>query len=160
MITRISIAVFVVLLISGCTRQELPKGIPDLYPAKIQVLQEGTPLAEADIELIGSDSQHGWPVAGRTGADGIADLVTYGKYKGAPVGDYKITVSKKEVIIDRKGLPELNPDGEPNPVTQTTFQLVENSYTQAGNTPLSCHIDKKNKLISIDAGKKIRQEIK
>ncbi len=38
-------------LMTGCTGQQKPKDLPELYPVKITVIQDGKPLADASVSL-------------------------------------------------------------------------------------------------------------
>ncbi|MDR1269130.1 MAG: hypothetical protein LBK82_06370 [Planctomycetaceae bacterium] len=81
----------------GCG-QKLPDGMPKLYPVTITIVQENTPLEGAIVQLIPEDSSLStWGPMGITNASGVTELQTNGKYKGSPLGQFKVLVTKKEI---------------------------------------------------------------
>lgn len=81
------------LWLLGCNSAKLPQGMPDLVPAKLTITQEGKPLADAEVALCGST----WNIFGTSDAKGVVVLRTYQyEIKGAPHGEYIVTVSKAE----------------------------------------------------------------
>ena len=148
-------------LMTGCG-ERLPDGMPRLYPASITVTQEGTPLAEAVVQLVSEDPANAsWGAGGTTNESGIAVLRTNGKYNGAPLGTYKVTVSKMEQ--DPHPNPELKGGGEDEvrrylAVARTlrTYRLIEPQYSSLNDTPLRVEIIPNERTYAIDAGKKIR----
>jgi hypothetical protein len=83
-----------VLFVSGCGEPR-PAGMPKLYPASIIVTFEGEPFDGATVQLMPEDAAIArWGPIGQTNSSGVAVLRTDGKYNGAPLGNYKILVSK------------------------------------------------------------------
>jgi len=71
--------------------------MPDLYPVTIMVTQENAPLTDALIDLVPSDGQNAWGAGGKTDAQGVAIMFARPDFKGAPIGKYKVVVTKKEI---------------------------------------------------------------
>ena len=158
---------FAVSFIVGCGPR-LPDGMPRLYPVSIEVTQEGAPLGEAMVTLH-SDSPNlaRWVPSGVTNASGIAVLMTDGKYKGAPLGTYKVAVVRTS--LDPHPEPELVNEQPGSPgaaryqqleTARKAFIYVESPYTSMGTTPLTVEITANQKMYPVDAGKKIKDAIK
>ena len=89
--------VCVFLLFSGCGGERLPPDLPKLYPATITVMQDGKPLADAEVVVINVDPSAKWSAGGTTDQNGVLHLRTMGRYKGIPLGRYKVAVQKIEI---------------------------------------------------------------
>lgn len=89
---------FVSCVCVSCT-QPKPAGMPELIPFEIKVTQEDKPLGGAYVRLKGEKTPH--LVDGVTDSNGVAKLMTQGKYRGAPVDQYTVTI-KKEVETPSK----------------------------------------------------------
>lgn len=88
------ILVLLAVMQPGCKKDSRPEGLPDLYPFTIKILQEGSPVEGASVNLASTDpALMKWPCGGMTGADGVATMNTYG-FPGAPAGSFKVVVSK------------------------------------------------------------------
>jgi hypothetical protein len=159
-IRTLIISLLVVCTFSGCSKEPRPAGMPRLYPVSLKIVQEGETLEGAMVQLIPEDSANSsWGPGGTTDASGIAVLQTNGKYKGAPLGKYKVTVSKKEKE------PHPNPELAGGPEfrqylavlkTLKTYSFVEPQYGSIKDTPLRVEITANEKTYTIDAGKKIK----
>ena len=122
--TMLLIALFIIV---GCGGEQRPDGMPRLYPAAITVMQGGSPLAEASVVLFPEDSANErWAPMGTTDASGVAVLRVDGRYEGAPLGTYKVTVSKLEII-----------DG---PGESRAVQHVPSQYGSLEDSPLRVEI--------------------
>jgi len=150
----------VVFPLTGCSEKR-PDGMPKLYPASITVTMDGTPLAAAMVQLYAEDSANSqWGPGGITTASGIAELQTNGRYQGAPLGVYKVAVSKQE--MDKHPNPEwanLPPD-DPNyrrymqiAENLKAFEVVAPEFSQLSKTPLKIEITAKVKSYQIEVGK-------
>jgi hypothetical protein len=143
----------VLILISGCSQKKKPDGLPELYPLTITITQNGnTPLAGASVRLISTDKQGTprWNVSGITDNSGTAKIQTYGEFKGAPVGNYKIVISKEELVYDTSTPPKIT----------ERFHLVESKYTNVQQTPLSIDVKPDTGKATFDVGKSVREKIK
>ena len=137
----LALAVFVT---TGCGGQRLPDGMPRLYPVSVTVTQEGTPLANATVSLFPEDAAlQQWAPMGTTDAAGTAELFVNGLYKGAPLGTFKVAVSKREAV----------PDSNPPKIRD----FVEPQYGRT-DTPLNVVIVAGQKEYAVDAGKKVNVE--
>ena len=149
-------------LMTGCWGEPRPAGMPKLYPASIVVTQEGTPLEGASVQLFPEDSANSqWGPGGMTDASGVAELRTNGKYPGAPLGSYKVVVTKHgfepHPHPEWADLPESDPNRWKYLQIQEglkAFELVETKYSLLKETPLRVEITAKEKTYPVDAGSK------
>jgi len=138
--------------------------MPRLYPASIEVTQEGIPLAEATVALIPVDpGLDRWGPAGITNASGVVVLQTNGLYTGAPLGTYKVVVSKTSIELHPN--PELENAEMGSADYEKYRQLdsarmevnyVEPQYSSMENTPLTIEVVAGQKAYSVDAGKQVQ----
>jgi hypothetical protein len=92
------VLVLSLLIFTSCGGEPKPEGLPALYPAKITILQAEKKLDGASVILINEEtSQSQWLVGGVTDSNGVCTLKTLGKFDGAPVGKYKVTVEKTTI---------------------------------------------------------------
>lgn len=117
-----------VLFSGGCGGSKKPDGLPDLHPCEVRISMNGSPLADADVSLIGADGR--WPAGGRTDATGTAKIATRG-YPGAAEGDYKVTVGKMSVPPSMGG--DVASTEEPKP-------MIHEIYSNSGTTKLQCTV--------------------
>ena len=132
---RACLFAFTVLLFSGCSGEPLPPGIPKLYPATLTVIQDGKPLAGAGVILTNVDPSSDWSAGGATDQNGVLKLRTLGRYDGAPVGTYRVSVQK--IIEDN------------------TFQVVDPKFAR-GVTELEVEITPRNFHFTVDVGPAVR----
>ena len=137
---------------TGCGGEPLPEGLPSLVPCQVKVTQGAEPLTEASVTLIPVSGDK-WSGTGRTDASGVAVIYTWDKHKGAPLGKYKVIVSKTE--SDK--VQAVSSDN-PAPPPIKSYNLVEDVY-QGDATPLAIEVVKGTKEYAVDAGKKVRNEI-
>ena len=81
------------LFVAGCG-EKLPPDLPKLYPTVVSVIQGGEPLEGANVNLLPKDPNSRWAASGVSNSAGKVDFFTEGKYRGAPEGEYQVTVSK------------------------------------------------------------------
>lgn len=95
------LTVVVMSLVVSCNRSKIPPkpdGMPDPVPCSITVQDEsGSPIADASVMLLPIEGSN-WGASASSNADGVANLVTEGFYKGAVPGKYKVVISKKERV--------------------------------------------------------------
>lgn len=151
------LAIFSIFLFSGCTKSSRPDDLPPLFPCTITVTQDGANLADALVELVPQDSIPYSP-SSMTDSDGDAVLKTYG-FSGAPAGKYKIVVRK---TIEDDIVHGTDEYGNQAVVSSTRYNLVEDTYTQAKQTPHEIEVasNSKGTKLTIDVGKAIREAIK
>jgi hypothetical protein len=153
------------LFLTGCGEQ-LPDGMPKLYPALITVTQEGEPLEEATVMLIPEDSAlMQWGPSGITDESGIAEMKTNAKYKGAPLGKYTVTVMKRErephPHPEWAGLSETDPNYRQFVQIARMlkhYDLVESHFGSVANSPLRIEVSAGQKEYTVDVGKKVKVE--
>jgi len=161
-IIHLSLFIACLLLFSGCGGQNLPPGIPKLYPATITVMQDGQPLAGAEIIVINTDPSTNWSAGGITDKNGVVKLRTMGQYEGAPLGRYKVGVKKIEIPdialpaerpSDPEGLKEYN--RLVKEIDDNTFLFVEDKFS-IGQTQLQVEITASNLNGTVDVSPAIR----
>ena len=153
------------LLMTGCG-ESLPAGMPRLYSASILVTQEGEPLAGALVMLLAEDEDlTQWGPGGVTDASGVAQLQTNGRYKGAPLGTYKVAVTKRETEPHPNPEWANLPDGDPNfrrfveiGNRLRTYDYIETQYGSIIDTPLRVEITARQRAHTVDVGRKIATE--
>ena len=151
------------VLLAGCS-ETLPDGFPKLHPTTLTVIQEGTPLAEANVFLYSIDDPSSrWIVTGVTDSKGIAQLETIAtaqiRKKGAPAGKFKVTVNRSKA----DEVPVVSPMAEQDEINAWRAEMrqlkpqvhcyVEQQYTDINATPLEVVLEKKTNAVSVDAGK-------
>jgi hypothetical protein len=154
-----------VLFLSGCGGEQLPPGIPKLYPATITVVQDGHPLAGAEVIILNADPSTNWSAGGVTDSNGVLKLKTMGRYAGAPLGTYKVSVSKIEVPDIT--LPSDVPDDpaerkEYNRIVKeienNTFYIVDPKF-KLGRSQLKVEITPSNLHHEVDVSPAIRVKV-
>lgn len=153
----------IVFLIGCNSGRARPKGMPKLYPCTVTVIQEGAPLAGAIVKFFPQGTTLNWTVSGKTDAMGMAIIYTDGYFAGAPAGEYKVTIDKRETVAPP--MPAVMPTSErelerlQNKMEAETkeYRLVEPIYCKVDSTPLSISIEKKRMEQSFDVGKKYRE---
>ena len=130
---------------SGCGQKALkPEGLPDLFPCNITVTQDGSPKMGIAVMLYPENASITWPITGGTDAGGVAVMVTYGQFKGVPLGKYKVVLSKFA----------------PGPTDDHPgFEDVEEKFRSEKTTPLELEITSGKVDYSIDAGKSVKDEL-
>jgi hypothetical protein len=142
--------IIVALFCAGCHVQNKPSDLPTLYHVTITITQDGLPLGGADIVLIPDASNEKWAPGGVTDSSGVAHIQTHGKYSGAPVGKYKICVSKTETekILNRNESDHSFPP--------KVYRLIEEQYTDSVKTPLEIEIVQGKNTKTFDVGKAVK----
>ena len=142
--------VFVVLV--GCSKgPSKPEGMPELVPCKVKVVQDGSPLANANVVLIPvAPAGTVWPVGGQTDAAGIAEMRTYGEHVGAPVDHYKVVVSK--VKVETLVPATTSADGQYQPAQEKLYDLVAPALGFPPTSTLEIQVVKGTTDYSVDVG--------
>ncbi len=149
------------VLILGCGKEKKPEGMPDIHPCIIKVIQENSPLAGAKIVAISTDKEISkkWSVTGETDENGTATLVTRGKFKGVPAGDYVLIITKDE--IEQKEIASTNPNAQEKQYSAPKFfSLIDPKSSDEKTSPHKITVEPKNNTFDIDVGKKVRIEKK
>ncbi|MDR0337995.1 MAG: carboxypeptidase-like regulatory domain-containing protein [Planctomycetaceae bacterium] len=132
----------------GCNHSRRPAGLPVLHPCAITVTQNGEPVADVSVQLV-SKEESVWSVTGTTDTSGNAVLVTFGQFRGAPVGDYKVVLSKR--------LMETNTSASEyvSDITQV-YSLIDVKYTDSETSPLEMSVEKGRNAMSFEIGSPVR----
>ena len=156
MMKKLCVLFSFLLLMTGCSGEKNPEGMPDLYPCHVTITQAGAPLADAEVTLVSSEpGMNKWPVFGKTDQNGIAQIKTYGKYEGAPSGVFSVTVQKEEFVYDTAGKRKNEVDN-PLPSIKERYSLVDKKMTDAKTSPLSVQVEKKENKLTLNVGEKVR----
>lgn len=132
---------------------KVPSDVPKLVPCSIKVTKGGAPLEKAQVILYNTAGGGSLTVCGTTDANGVANISTIrASYvgKGAPVGDFKVTVSK-EVEVPHWKTPEelaaMTPpeaekyDQEMQKKRAALPRIVPIELTDQAKTPLTVKVD-------------------
>jgi hypothetical protein len=140
-------------VLCGCGEKK-PDGLPRLQPASLQFTQDGAPCGGASVVLVPL-GESPWIVGGFTNDSGVAELKTHRKYSGAPVGNYKIIVSKveREIIGPAKTSMYDVEEG-------INYHLVDPIYSTTKETPLEVEIVKGKNVKSFELGKQVKAKVK
>ena len=154
-----------ILLCTGCGGEKLPPGMPKLYPATITVIQDGRPLAGAEVIILNVDPSANWSAGGVTDNSGTLKLRTLGRYNGAPVGKYKVAVIKIENpdIALPSGSPSTPEERKEydrllKEIEDNTFYLVDPKFGLE-KTELEVEITPSNLKVTVDVSPAVRIKV-
>jgi len=153
--------VTILICLCGCSGEKRPDGMPPLYPAVgIKVTQDGAPLEGAHVSLRPLDKSITWGIAGTTDAQGIAQLWTYGKHKGAYAGTFKVVVSKNVNEGEKEYLEALdrNDSRAAAAIEVKSFSFLEEKFGLESQTPLEIEVTSSSKIIEVDVSPAVRIE--
>ena len=148
------------LFVIGCgAKGPRPDGFPALVPVTVTVNQEGQPLADAQVSLVPSDGAKNWFSGGTTDSGGNVTVTTYGAHSGAPVGKYKVVVSKEvhEGLEEYQAAMAREDEAAARRIDVKVFACVEAPYREAATTPLEIEVVKGTKNYSVDVGKIVKE---
>ncbi len=150
----------------GCS-EPLPAGMPKLQKVKITLTQEGKPCDDAKIGLnpIGGNAQ--WSSGGTTNSQGVLEPVTHGKYKGMPVGKYKVTVDKSvgegepppPSPIDAESQKKFN-EYKASGKTYHLYQVIPDKYRLRDSSPLEIDVTEGGGEFTLDIPESVKAEVK
>jgi len=148
-----------VIALVGCRKEQRPDGMPPLVPCEISVTQDGNPLDGATVGLVAEKDASGkvWLVNGHTGPNGVAVIKTYGRFTGAPINKYKVTVFKEET--EKVGPVYIDKDTGREKQETHYYHLVEPALAMADTSTLELEVVKGTKRYTVDVGKAVRVEI-
>ena len=135
----------IAVLVFHDTWSSQPNGLPQVYPCILSITQLGTPLEGAMVQLSPMDGKQSWSTAGITDENGNAKMRTYGKWNGAPLGKFKVTVIK--YIAEGKENKEI------------FYSLVETQYTDPALSDLEIEIVKGENHKTFDVGNIVKEHI-
>jgi len=146
------------LFSAGCSSKKKPDGLPTLYPCEIVVKQEGAPLTGATVMLLSEDNSVSWTVGGGTNDAGVARIFTHGDFAGAPLGRYKVTITKN--VIENSPTPEqLSNPNFSGPMGEA-YDYVDLQYKTKDSTPLNIEITAGKNTQEYEVGAPIRERVK
>ena len=150
----VSALLLTLTFLTGCTGEKKPDGFPPVYPTTIIVTQEGQPLAEATVLLCAeSEALQKWSVAGQTDATGAANVITYGKFPGAPAGDFTVVVTKD--VTEKFGEAKMV-GGEMSQPPMKIYSVVDTIQTDQKTATNKVKVEKGKNEFKIDVGKKVK----
>jgi hypothetical protein len=152
------------LNLSGCSPSR-PSDLPKLVNVTLTITQEGKPLSGAMVNLDRTEQDGIYSAGGTTDENGVCLLYTHSKYKGAPLGKYKVRISRTEIIpkpINKKPksaaeFETYKKEEAKNP--PKTYQFVEKIYTDTKTTPLEIDITGSMQK-TFDVGKAVKDVVK
>lgn len=144
-------SVFLIFALPGCSKSDKPEGFPDLYPCEIKIVQDGAPLEGANVTLVGGAT---WAVGGGTNAGGVAKIHTHGKFDGAPVGKYKVLVTKN--VTEGAPTPEQLNDPSYSGDGGSTYNTVDKKFGTQTTTPLEIEITPGSNSETFDVEKAVK----
>lgn len=161
--------IMTLLAVLGCSGGPAkPPNFPKLYPCSVTVTQEEKPLEGATVRLVPKTGTFDWVIMGITNANGIAEIATHIQFKGAPLGEFKVLVTKNEQtpsIFDSKEPPE---EGTPEYEVwrkgieyekRPNYALVNRDYGSEKTTPFEIKIENGKNAQSFEVGAPIRVKI-
>jgi hypothetical protein len=152
---------FIIFLSNGCGKPpNLPPDFPKVVPCEITVIQDGKPLEGAMVSLVpvGESGKYAKGCSGRTDAQGIASLMTYGQV-GVPFGKYKVLISKNR---DEGGKEVDDEYGGKKTVGAKVYAYVDAKYSQEASALFEVEVtDQKTAImIQCDVGAAIHQYLR
>ncbi len=149
------LAATTLVVFAGCKDKSRPSDLPDGVACTVSVVQDGQPLADAEVMLVGMDEANKkYSPGGRTDAKGDCELKTYG-YPGVAPGKYKVTIWKDveeggETIVDEE-------TGEETYVGGAETMTVDTTFRDAATTTLEIDIQAKMEKPVFDVGESISE---
>lgn len=153
----------------GCGGEKLPAGMPKPVPTTITLTLDGKGLADASVTMIPDSGSYA--AVGKTDSNGVAEMKTDGKYKGAVPGSYKVVVGAKDEI----DYGEFGPPPTDDPVALDKWNrdvdaaggaaafkrisLVSQEFTAADATPLTLTVGEGKVAETFDLGASVREEV-
>ena len=129
----VSLLLFV-FVFAGCGTNKRPAGMPKLTPCEFTFqYEDGTPLEKAFVMMYPVVGQ--WYANGTTDSNGFAKMSTQGLYTGAAPGEYKVTVTKQDIIDP----PGYIPGNEDNPAS-IVKDLIDRGFATPDKTPLKINV--------------------
>ncbi len=144
------------VLFVGCKGEPRPDGMPNLVPCTVVITQNNAPLEGASIELYSKGESCPWPITGKTDAEGKANLVTYGKFQGAPKGTFTVVVEKTAIENEEEYKKAYDENGRPT--TNKKFNVlsfVDKKYKTKESSSLEIKIEGKTEQ-TFDVGAPVK----
>ena len=134
-------------LVTGCGKKR-PEGLGKTYPCSVEVTKGGEPLDDAKVILL-SKTGIGFTMVGKTGADGIAKIITEFDFPGVPEGKYSVAIVKPPQNPVQKPPEEVAQmsmaegqayDAEREKAARTLVKIVPEHLTVASASPLEIEV--------------------
>ena len=152
------------LLYSGCGSPP-PSELGELYPVKITVVDQDTPLEGVRVTLVKKNTTSAWGCAGTSDKHGVAVITTSTNAfsgKGVPGGVYTITLGKTPPFPK-----ELEPQQEEDSLPNREFNALQKKRKEfleqnriipeileaAKTSPIEMTIEKDSGTMSVDISK-------
>jgi hypothetical protein len=132
---KILLSGFCFIIFVGCSSR--PADMPKLYNVTITVLMNGKPLEGALVSCVPTNNES-WFAGGTTNTNGQVQLQTKGRYKGIPLGNFK-------VIVMKTALTEGSTPEKPRFV-----RIVHSQFGDLETTPLTCTIEKTTQSVEFN----------
>ena len=148
----------------GCGGQKTPPDMPKLQPTTIVITQEGAPCEGASVQLVKPDDlNYKWLAGGVTDAQGRCEILTHGKYKGAPEGEFAVVVYKtiRGESETRKNVPEPSDPkeamewNEKVAAEETATDEIDQKYKKADTTDLRVTVKSGKNEETFEVGPKV-----
>ena len=150
-----------ILFVAGCISVKRPADLPATHQTILTFTQDGVPLEGASVTLIAQETANAkWSLGGATDSKGILKVQTQG-FDGAPVGTYKITVSK----IETEGTPVTAESSDSSAVSTSTggdtkqYHLIDKKYRALGSTDLTLEVTAGKNAKSYELGPAVHELI-
>ena len=155
-ISLMAFCLFLAVAAVGCKSEKRPDGMPELYPRSLKIIQDSKPLDGAQVSIISSDPKIArFPCGGNSDANGLVELKTMG-FDGAPLGAFKVVVSKIEAI-NRPSSYEEAQKFQNEGIKEEAYDLVERKFTDSATTPLTVEFKEADSTtIELDVGEAVR----
>lgn len=137
---------FVLSLSIGCAGTDIPKDLPSRSPCTVKVVYDDeTPIPDATVAFVSEDSgKRRWDPTAITDASGVATMRIQATYDGAPVGKYKVCVSK---TITEDNRPPAPPEGTPEHSDWAAdyskvkkYSVVDDAFGNSNTTTLEVEV--------------------
>lgn len=146
----------------GCGGPKKPADLPELYPCKITIIQDGQPLEGASVSLNDPSNASRFVMGYQTDAKGVADLHTDGKYQGVPAGKYKVLVHKVYMPeSDPNDVPPSDPEARKEydkrmaELSAQQADTIDIKYRRPNTTPEEIEVTPSGAELTIDVGEKV-----
>jgi hypothetical protein len=125
--------VWVALVLAGCGRDP---NLVDLVPVTGTITIDGNPATNTTIQFIPTGSTASTSSGGATDSSGKYQLRTAHNGTGAPVGDYRVVISK----YTRKDGSDFPLDSPEGPMDAGADESLPAKYSDAGQTGLTANV--------------------
>ncbi|MDR2756396.1 MAG: hypothetical protein LBC20_11870 [Planctomycetaceae bacterium] len=163
MLRIITLLLLFVLLIglTGCNKEHRPVGLPKLIPCEITIINtDGTPLVGAFVRLLATETPIPWAIIGKTNENGIANISVNAQYVGAPVGKFRVLISKNEGFDKTLEIPKTPPNAYVS-VDAELIYYVNPVYSNEKQSPFEIEVlDNKPLKTTLTLVKKPREIVR